>query len=71
MVIVYVFSSLLGAFGALVALSSYSWVMALLCAPLGGSALTLIVAAVVATGVSVPTTKKEPSRSTPLASPTS
>src|SRR5215208_4676084 len=48
MVIVYLFASLLGALGTVVALSSSSWLMALLCAPLGGSALTLIVAAVVA-----------------------
>ena len=70
MVIVYLFGSLLGALGTLLALSSYSWLMALVCAPLGASALTLIVAAVVAVGVSVPATEREPSRSAPLASPT-
>jgi len=69
MVIVYLFASLLGALGTVVALSSSSWLMALLCAPLGGSALTLIVAAVVAVRVSVSETEREPSRPAPLASP--
>jgi hypothetical protein len=43
MVIVYVFTSFLGALTAVALLSSYSWVVALLCAPLGGSALALFV----------------------------
>ena len=70
MVIGYLFASLLGALGTLVVLSSYSWLMALLCAPLGASAFTLVVAAVVAMGVSVPPTQRAPSRPAPLASPT-
>jgi uncharacterized iron-regulated membrane protein len=47
MIIVYVFASLLGGLTTLTALSSYGWMVALLCAPLGGSALGLGVAALV------------------------
>jgi hypothetical protein len=43
MVVVYIFTSLVGALITLVALSSYGWLLALLCAPVGGSAFTLIV----------------------------
>ena len=69
MVIVYLSASLLGAIGTLVALSPYSWLIALLCAPLGASALTLIIAAGVAVGVSVSEFQRKPSRPAPLASP--
>ena len=42
--IVYLFMSLLGACLTIALLASHSWPLAFLCAPLGGSALTLIVA---------------------------
>ena len=44
MVIMYIFASLLGALTTLTLLSSYGWMVALLWAPWGGSALTLAVA---------------------------
>jgi hypothetical protein len=44
MVIVYLFASLLGALTTVAVLLSYGWLMALLWAPLGGSALTLVIA---------------------------
>ena len=47
MVIGYIVASFVGAVATVVALSSYGWLIALLCAPFGGSALTLITAAVV------------------------
>jgi hypothetical protein len=39
MVIVYVLASILGSVVTFVALSSYGWAIALLCAPWGGSAV--------------------------------
>ena len=39
MVIVYLFASLLGATATIAFIAPYSWLLALLCAPLGGSAL--------------------------------
>ena len=48
MVIVYLFASLLGTAATIAWLSSYSWLIALLCAPLGGSALTALAAVGVA-----------------------
>ena len=47
MAIMYLFACLLGALTTLTALSPYGWSAALLCAPLGGSAFALIVAALV------------------------
>lgn len=47
MTIVYLFASILGALATSVALWSLEWPVALLCAPLGGSALTLTVASLV------------------------
>ena len=44
MVLVYVFASLLGALTTVAALLPYGWLLALLCAPFGASALGLIVA---------------------------
>jgi hypothetical protein len=44
MLIVYLFTSLLGALATIAVLSSYGWMVALLSAPFGGSVLTLIVA---------------------------
>ena len=44
MLIVYLFASLLGAAATIGFLASDSWLLALLCAPLGDSALTLMVA---------------------------
>jgi hypothetical protein len=43
MIVVYILTSVVGALITLVALSSYGWLVALPCAPVGGSALTLIV----------------------------
>jgi hypothetical protein len=65
MVIVYVFASLLGASATIAFLASEGWLLALLCAPLGGSALTLLIAV----SVTALSAKGEPSRAT-LASPT-
>ena len=45
MIILYAFGSLLGALTTVAVLSPFGWPMALLCAPLGGSALTLMIAA--------------------------
>lgn len=60
MLIVYVFASFLGALSTFAWLSSYGFIVALLCAPLGGS----IVAAAVATiGVYVSSTKEASARS--------
>ena len=47
MIIGYIFASILGALATLTALSPHGAVVALLCAPLGGSVWTLIVAALV------------------------
>ena len=47
MAIMYLFACLLGALTTLTALSPYGWSAALLCAPLGGSAFALVVAALV------------------------
>ena len=47
MVIVYLFASLVGALTTFTLLSSHGWLVALLCAPLGGSALTLMIAVLV------------------------
>jgi len=44
MVIVYLFASLLGATATIAFLAPYSWLLALLCAPLGGSALAICAA---------------------------
>ena len=44
MVIVYLFTSLLGALATLAVLSSYGWIVALLIAPFGGSTLSFVVA---------------------------
>jgi hypothetical protein len=43
MVIVYLFASLLGMLTTIAVLSSYGWLIAFFCAPLGGSALTVAV----------------------------
>ena len=48
MTIMYMFACLLGALTTLTILSPFGWAVALLCAPLGGSALTLLVAGTVA-----------------------
>jgi len=56
MVIVYLFASFVGALTTFAWLSSDSWLLALLCTPLGGSALSLIVALTVA----LPRTPREP-----------
>jgi hypothetical protein len=64
MVIVYLFASLLGAFATVAVLASYSWLLAILCAPLGGSALALITASAVYALVA----GREPLRSTTVAS---
>jgi hypothetical protein len=47
MIIVYMFASVLGALTTVAALSPWGWLIALVSAPFGGSALTLIVAVVV------------------------
>ena len=65
MVIVYLFATLLGAAATIAFFASSSWLLALLCAPIGGSALTLLIAV----SVNALTTEREPSRGT-LASPT-
>jgi hypothetical protein len=44
MVIVYLFASFLGTLTTFVVLSSYGWLIALLCAPLAGSCVVGIVA---------------------------
>jgi hypothetical protein len=44
MVIVYLFASFLGTLTTFVVLSSYGWLIALLCAPLAGSGVVGIVA---------------------------
>lgn len=44
MLIVYAFASLLGALATVLLLSPFGWVVALVCAPMGGSAFTLIAA---------------------------
>lgn len=48
MIIVYMFASLVGASATVAALWPSGWLLALLCAPLGGSAVTLAFAASVA-----------------------
>jgi hypothetical protein len=45
MVIVYLVASLLGAVTTVMVLSPQGWLLALMCAPFGASALTLILAA--------------------------
>ena len=47
MIILYLFASLLGALTTTMALSPYGWAIALLCAPLGGSTLALMLAALI------------------------
>jgi hypothetical protein len=47
MVVLYIFASLIGALTTVTALSSCGWAVALLCAPLGGSALALMLAGLV------------------------
>jgi hypothetical protein len=44
MVLVYLFASLLGALTTVAVLLPYGWLLALSCAPIGASALGLIVA---------------------------
>jgi hypothetical protein len=68
MLIVYLLASGLGALTTFVFLLPYGWVVALLCAPLGGSALTLILAVGVSVGIYVLTPRGEPSRA-PIGSP--
>ena len=65
MVIISVLASLLGACLTMAFLASYSWLLAFLCAPFGGSALALVTA-VAACALSA---EQEPSRVS-LASPT-
>jgi hypothetical protein len=48
MIIIHLLASILGGLATVTALWSYGWFIALLCAPLGGSALVLIVASLVA-----------------------
>jgi len=48
MIILYLFTGLLGSLATMAALSPLGWAMALLWAPLGAISLTLIVAALVA-----------------------
>ena len=66
-IVLYLFASLLGALATIIPLASYSWLLAILYAPLGATALTLIVAvaAYVLRG------QREPSRTTfvPVSSP--
>ena len=66
MVIVYLFAALLGAATTVAFFASDSWLVALLCAPIGRSALTLRIVV----SVDALSAKREPSRAT-LASPTS
>ena len=47
MVIIYLFASLLGALTTVVVLSSYGWLVALACAPLGGSVVAAVVAVLI------------------------
>jgi hypothetical protein len=47
MIIIYIFASLLGALTTLTAFSPFGWSIALVCAPVGGSAFTLVAALVV------------------------
>jgi hypothetical protein len=57
MIIVYLLASLMGAFATATLLWAEGWLVALLCAPLGGSALALLVAVGIAflrTGREVP-----------------
>jgi len=58
MVIIYVLASLLGALATFVMLSSYSWLIAPVCAPLVASAVAMIVAV----GVCMRTDEEESSR---------
>ena len=44
MVFAFLFAALLGAVATVTALSSYGWLVALLCAPFGGSALASLIA---------------------------
>ena len=46
-IILYLFASLLGASATIAFLASSSWLLALLCAPFGGSALALMIAVAV------------------------
>jgi hypothetical protein len=59
MIIAYLFAGVLGAAATAVILLPYSWWLALLCAPFGGSGLMLVLALVVSVGVSLPTSKRE------------
>jgi hypothetical protein len=61
MIIAYLFAGVLGAVATAVVLLPYSWLLALLCAPFGGSGLMLVVALVVSVGVSLPKSKRESS----------
>ena len=54
MLIVYVFVALAGALASVEVLWPYGWLVALLCAPLGGSTLALVVATRVAWTEAVP-----------------
>jgi uncharacterized membrane protein len=47
MIIIYIFASLLGALTTLAVLAPLGWPVALWCAPVGGSAFTLVTALVV------------------------
>jgi len=55
-IIVYLFACLLGASATIAFLASSSWLLALLCAPFGGSALALMIAV----GVYALRTEREP-----------
>ena len=54
MIIIYIFASLLGALTTLAVLAPLGWPVVLWCAPAGGSAFTLIVAALVAWAARAP-----------------
>ena len=54
MVIMYIFASLLGALTTFTVLSSHGWLVALLCAPMGGSAFAVAVAVLVVWSERVP-----------------
>jgi hypothetical protein len=67
MIIAYLFAGVLGALATSAILLPYSWLLALLCAPFGGSGLMLAVAVGVSVGVSLRTSRRDSSRPTLVA----
>jgi hypothetical protein len=67
--IISIFAGALGALATFVVLLPYGWLVALLCAPFGGSALTLVVAVGIYTAVCARTTGRERSGSHPFGDP--